>query len=177
MPLSDPIPSVTSLAFIVTMTSTACTLRRSVESSDYAVRAKPSVALINILQGEDRQAKIVSFDGVPFAAFASRYAQSGHYRIPIHPGPHEVRVVVPGPCTYYDGLPGPGPSLSTMRFIAKADTQYEISTQSFPSQILTVTMVHVLELQETPNQVRIVEEVTSTERDPSSCVNGRGRVP
>jgi hypothetical protein len=64
-----------------------------------------------------------------------------------------------------------------MRFIAKAGTQYEISTQSFPSQILTVTMVHVLELQETPNQVRIVEEVTSTERDPSSCANSQGNVP
>ncbi len=86
-------------------------------------------------------------------------------------------MVVPGPCTYYDGLPGPGPSTSTMRFTAKAGTQYEISTQSFPSQLLTVTRVHVFQLQKTPNQVRIVEEVISTERDPSSCAKGRDKIP
>ncbi len=177
MSLCNPILSFLSLASIATLTSTACSSRRPAESSDSAERAKPSVALINILQGEDRQAKIVSFDGVPFAAFAYRYVQPGRYRIPIDPGPHDVRVVVPGLCTYYNGLPGPGPSLETLRFIAKAGTQYEISMQFLPSQILTVTMVHVLELQETPNQVRIVEEITSTERDPSSCANGRGNVP
>jgi hypothetical protein len=95
----------------------------------------------------------------------------------IRPGQHELRVVIPGMCTYYDGTPGTGSSIATMRFTATAGAQYEVNISSYPSQILTVNEVHVVQLLEDRYHERRVEKTVATERDPSSCPNGGGITP
>jgi hypothetical protein len=92
------------------------------------------VAVLIIWPGEDRQAHILSFDGVPLGAFVGSRAQPGHFRLPLAPGMHEIRVVIPGPCTYYDGHPGRGRSRSNMRFTSKAGAQYEVRLDSRPNR-------------------------------------------
>jgi hypothetical protein len=47
---------------------------------------------------------------------------------------------------------------------------------SFPSQLFSLTEVHVYEVVKAPNELRAVEQATSYEPDPSSCPNGRGMV-
>lgn len=135
------------------------------------------VAILIIRPKEDAQASILSFDAAPFDAFVSQYVQSGPYRVPLPPGVHEVRVVVPGTCTYYDGSPGPGSFLSNMRFTAKAGRQYEVRLDSRPSQLFTLNAVHLYEGVKAPYEFRSVERLISVEPDPSSCPNGRGILP
>ena len=66
--------------------------------------------------------------------------------------------------------------LSNMRFSAKAGTEYEVTLASFPTQLFTLTDVHVYEVVKAPYEFRAVEQTTSYEPDPSSCPNGRGMV-
>jgi hypothetical protein len=47
-----------------------------------------NMATMNVRPGEDSQAKILSFDGVTYDAFVSRYAQPNHFGMPIRPGAH-----------------------------------------------------------------------------------------
>ena len=144
-------------------------------ASPYALQpGDENVAVLIVWPGEDSQAQILSFDGVPFEAFVGSHVQPGHFRVPVAPGTHELRVVVPGPCTYYDGRPGPGSSLSNMRFVAKAGAQYEVRLDSRPSQLFTLTSVHIYEVVKAPFEFRSVEQAISSEPDPSSCPNGRG---
>jgi hypothetical protein len=164
------------LLLIAAIASIGCSSHQHAGSPSAAARDDERVAILNIHPGEDRQAKILSFDGVPFDAFAGHHARPGQFRVPLRPGMHEVRVVVPGPCTYYDGRPGPGSSLSNMRFSAKAGTEYEVTMASFPSQLFTLTEVHVYEVVKAPYEFRAVEQATSYEPDPSSCPNGRGMI-
>lgn len=148
-----------------------------VPTSPYAAQSgDENVAILIVWPGEDSQAQILSFDGVPFGAFVGSRVQPGHFRLPVTPGMHEVRAVVPGPCTYYDGSPGRGSSLSNMRFLAKAGAQYEVRLDSRPSQLFTSTSVHIYEVVKAPYEFRSVEQSISTEPDPSSCPDGRGMV-
>ena len=166
--------AMATFLLVAAIASIGCAPHRHAGSPSAAARDDERVAILNIHPGEDRQAKILSFDGVPFDAFTGRRAQPGHFRVPLRPGVHEVRVVVPGPCTYYDGRPGPGSSLSNMRFSAKAGTEYEVAMAFVPSQLFTLTQVHVYEVVKAPYEFRAVEQATSYEPDPSSCPNGRG---
>ena len=126
--------------------------------------------------GKDKQAKILAFDGMPFDAFLASHARSGHARLSLVPGEHEVRVVVPGACTTFDGSPGPGSSLANLRFVAKAGAQYEIILESHPGQVFTTTWVRIEEVVKAPFEFRSVERIVSSEPDPSSCPRGRGMV-
>jgi hypothetical protein len=169
-------PPWATFLLVAAIVSIGCASHRHAGSPSGAPRDSEHVAILNIHPGEDRQAKILSFDGVPFDAFAGRHAQPGQFRVLLRPGVHAVRVVVPGPCTYYDGEPGPGSSLSNLRFSAKAGTEYEVTLASFPTQLFTLTDVHVYEVVKAPYEFRAVEQATSYEPDPSSCANGRGMV-
>jgi hypothetical protein len=168
--------AMATFLLVAAMASIGCASHRHAGSTSCAPRDDEHVAVLNIHPGEDRQAKILSFDGVPFDAFAGRHAQPGHFRVPLRIGVHEVRVVVPGPCTYYDGRPGPGSSLSTMRFSAKAGTEYEVTMVSIPTQLFSLTEVHVYEVVKAPYEFRAVEQAVTYEPDPASCPNGRGMV-
>jgi hypothetical protein len=156
--------------------STGCASHRLPVSPYTWQPGDENVAVLIIWPGEDRQAQILSFDGVPFAAFVGSRVQPGHFRIPVPPGTHEVRLVVPGQCTYYDGSPGPGNFLSNMRFVAKAGAQYEFRLDSRPSQLFTWTTVHIYEVVKAPYEFRSVEQPISSRPDPSSCPYGRGMV-
>lgn len=135
----------------------------------------PNMATLNIRRGHDEQAEILSFDGSPFDLLVGHHPQVGNVRVPLRLGTHELRVVVPGPCTYYDGRPGPGPSISNLRFLARAGIQYEVTIISFPAQLFDVMQVHVYEVVRPNLEFRSVEEVVSNEPAPSSCVGGRGK--
>jgi hypothetical protein len=134
-------------------------------------------AILTIRPGDDHQAKILVFDGVPFAVFAGRHGRVGQFHVPLRPGVHELRVVVPGPCTYLDGRPGPGSSVRTMDFVARAGGHYEVTLAFFPGQLFDEAEVHVYEEVKAPDQVQSVETTTSYEADPSSCPKRRGMTP
>lgn len=154
--------------------SIGCASPRLAASPSVAPNGDENMAVLIIRPGEDSQAHILSFDGVPFEAFVGPHLQTKQFRVPLSLGTHEVRVVVPGPCTYYDGSPGPGSSLSTMRFVAKAGVQYEVRLDSRPSQLFTYTTVHIYEVVKAPSELRSVEQPISNEPDLSSCPDGRG---
>jgi len=158
------------------MHTIGCAAHRGANSPYVVQPGDEKVAVLILWPGKDKQAKILAFDGIPFEAFLASHARSGHSRLSLVPGEHAVRVVVPGPCTDFDGLPGPGNSLANLRFVAKAGAQYEISLDSRPGQVLTTTWVHVYELVKGPFEVRAVEQLISSEPDPSSCPRGRGMV-
>lgn len=179
MSVSKKFPGCAALALVIAAGSLAtlligCAWPRGAASPYTVQLGDEKVAILIIRPGEDSQARILAFDGVPFGSFVGTHVQPTPYRVPVAPGMHEVRVFVPGPCTYYDGLPGPGSSFSNLRFMAKAGVQYQVSLDSRPSQILTSTSVHVYEVVKAPLQFRSVEETLSTEPDPSSCPHGRG---
>jgi hypothetical protein len=176
MSLRDAALAIETALLVAAMTLSACASQRDIGSSAPPTRADQKVAILHIRGGEDRQAEIVSFDGVPFAAFVGRHARPGHFRVPLRPGVHDVSVVRPGPCTYYDGTPGPGSSRLNLRFTARARAQYEVTLVFFPSQLLTLTEVHVYEVLKRPGHVRSVEQVTSNEPVPSSCPHRQGMV-
>lgn len=172
--LRDATFAVVTFLWVVTTTTSGCASHRHAGSPSATPGDDKNVAILNIRSGEDRQAEIRSFDGVTFDVFSGRYAKPGHFRVPLQPGLHELRVVVPGPCTYYDGRPGPGSSLATMSFWARAGVQYEVTLASFPSQLFTLTQVHVYEVVKAPYEFRSVESNTSNEPDPFACPEGRG---
>lgn len=124
---------------------------------------------LEVRPGDDHQARILSFDGVPFDQFVGRRPSSGHYRVSLRPGEHQLRVVVPGPCATFDGRPGPGSSVSNLRFTAKQGGEYQVSLAFFPTQLFTEVELHVYEMVKAPNEVRAVEEVISREPDRDSC--------
>lgn len=156
--------------------SLGCASHRPAASPSVAPTGDEPKAVLIVRPGEDSQAHIVSFDGVPFDAIVGSHVQPGQFRVPLSVGAHEVRVVVPGPCTYYDGSPGPGSSLSNMRFVAKAGVQYQVSLDSRPSQLFTQTSAHIYEVVNAPYEFRAVEQTISNEPDPSSCPDGRGMI-
>jgi hypothetical protein len=176
MPTGDTALALSTVLLVVAVLSGGCVSPRPADSPRAAARDDPRMAILNIHHGDDAQAQILSFDGAPLASLTGRRAQVGHVRVPLRPGTHELRVVVPGACTYYDGSPGPGPSLSHMRFLARAGVQYEVRLVSFPSQLFTQTSVHVYEVVKAPHQFRSVEQVTSNEPIPSACPDHRGMV-
>jgi hypothetical protein len=165
-----------TLLLVVAVTAGGCVSPQPADSSRAAQRDDPRVAILNIRHGDDAQAQILSLDGAPFDSPTARHAQVDHVRVPLRPGTHELRVVVPGPCTYFDGRPGPGPSLAHLRFLARAGVQYEVTLVSFPTQLFTHTQVHVYEVVRAPHQFRSVEQVISNEPAPSSCPDHRGMV-